>query len=59
MIFVGCFNEEQIRNKEDMKVVEKTKEETGLQYVKTDYVKKKNKIIGLKIWVCDRNEAFS
>jgi hypothetical protein len=41
---VGVFNEQQLRNQEDKKAVEKAKKETGLKYVDTKIVKKGGKM---------------
>jgi hypothetical protein len=40
-IFVGIFNEQQLKDKEDKAAIEREKEKTGLKYIKSKIVKKK------------------
>lgn len=56
MIYVGRFNEEQLKNGEDKKAVEEKKKETGLKYVESKIVYKNKKPIGLDLWVCTAEE---
>ena len=49
--FVGEFNEEQLRNKEDKVAIEKAKAETGLKYIESEFVKKKGTIVGIKVYL--------
>lgn len=51
--YVGCFDENDIANKLDKKVVEKAKEETGLKYTNQEMVYKNKKPVGIKLYVCD------
>lgn len=39
--FVGLFNEQQLKNKEDKAAIEKAQQETKLQYIQSRPVKKK------------------
>lgn len=50
---VGIFDESQIKNGDDKKAVKKAKAETGCKYVNTEFVKKGNKIVAMKVYVCD------
>ena len=52
MVLVGTFNEDELRAEKDKEAVKRKKEETGLRYTHTKITKK-----GLKIWVCDIDEA--
>lgn len=52
-VLVGTFNEQDLQEGKDKMAVEKAKAEHDLHYTETKYVKKKGKIIGIKIWVCD------
>ena len=59
MIYIGQFNEQQVRNSEDKAIVEQKKTETGLKYTRTRLVKKGGKIVGLKVWLLTRDEYFN
>lgn len=59
MIYVGQFNEDQLRNKEDKKLVSAKMNETGLKYTKTAFVKKNKKIVGLKVWLLTDEEYYN
>lgn len=50
--FVGVFNEEQVRNREDHKATEKKAEETGLKYTNVRFLKE-----GLAVWVCSLQDC--
>ena len=54
-IYIGKFNEEQIRNKEDKKAV-KLAQEKNKEYIYIDsqIIKKGGKIVGLNIWICNK-----
>jgi len=54
-VYVGEFSEEKIKKGIDKIMVEKAKEKNNLNYVNTKIVKKNNKMVSLKIWVCDMN----
>lgn len=53
---VGTFNENEVRNGDDKKAVEKAKAETGCKYVNTEFVRKGGKIAGVKVYVCTYEE---
>lgn len=55
MKLVGDFNENDIKQGNDKKAVEKAKRETGLSYTETKLIKKKGKTF-LRIWVCTAEE---
>ena len=59
MIYVGQFNENQLRNGEDKMLVSRKMNETGLKYTKTSFVKKGRKIIGLKVWLLTNEEYYN
>jgi uncharacterized protein YjhX (UPF0386 family) len=56
-ILVGRFDENQIRNKEDKKAVEKAQKETGLKYVDTKIIKKGGKMI-LEVFLIPDEEYY-
>ena len=56
MIYVGRFNEEDLKKGKDKIEVKKAMEKHNLKYTNTKLVQKSNKIIGIDIWVCDENE---
>ena len=56
MIYVGKFTEEEVRKGLDKKAVEEKKVETGLKYIKTQFVKKGKQIIALKLWLMSLEE---
>lgn len=53
---VGQFMEEELRKGIDKLEVKKAKEETGLKYTNSSYVKRKGEIVGLKLYVCTAEE---
>lgn len=56
MVYVGRFNEEQIKNGTQKIEVEKKQKETGLNYVESKIVYKNKKSVGIDIWVCNAKE---
>lgn len=52
-VFVGQFSEAEVANGLDKVCVADAQEQTGLVYTDTQLVKRKGKIVGIKIWVCD------
>lgn len=52
-ILVGTFEEADLAAGRDKEAVKEAKEKHGLGYTETKLVKKKGKIVGIKIWVCD------
>lgn len=59
MIFVGQFNENQLRNGEDKMLVSEMMKETGLKYTRTAFVEQGRKIIGLKVWLLTNTEYYN
>jgi hypothetical protein len=51
--FVGLFNEQQLRNKEDRKAIDKAMEETGLKYIRSKVVKKGGKTM-MEVYLADK-----
>lgn len=60
MKLLGVFNEQQVRNGKDKVAVEdaKTKDPTH-KYVKTEFVKKKGKIVAMKIYLLTSEEYLN
>jgi hypothetical protein len=54
---VGVFNEQQLRNKEDKKAVEKAQRQTGLKYVDTKMIKKGGKMY-LEVYLIPNEEYY-
>jgi antirestriction protein len=57
-IKVGVFNENQLRNKEDKKAVEKAQKETGLNYVDTKIIKKGGQVF-LEVYLISNEEYYN
>jgi hypothetical protein len=55
---VGVFDENQLRNKEDKKAVEKAQKETGLNYVDTKIIKKGGKMF-LEVYLIPNEEYYN
>jgi hypothetical protein len=55
---VGVFDENQLRNKEDKKAVEKAQKETGLNYVDTKIIKKGGKML-LEVYLIPNEEYYN
>lgn len=56
-VFVGTFSEDDVRNGVDKQKLWAVQNETGLKYCNTEFVKKKGKIVGLKIWACSLEDC--
>jgi hypothetical protein len=56
-VLVGRFDEQQLRNKEDKKAVEKAQKETGLKYVDTKFVKKGGKMM-MEVYLIPNEEYY-
>ena len=56
-VLVGKFDEQQLRNKEDKKAVEKAQKETGLKYVDTKFVKKGGKMM-MEVYLIPNEEYY-
>ena len=56
-VFVGKFNEDDLRNKKDKIAIKKAMEETGLQYIHSEYVKSKGEVVALKVYVCELKDS--
>lgn len=52
-VYVGEFNEEQLRKGIHKKIVDKYRELTGLKYTNTKLTKNENKEQVLRIWLCE------
>lgn len=55
---VGVFNEEQLRNKEDKKAIEKAQKETGLTYIDSKIIKKGGKMF-MEVYLVPTEEYTS
>ena len=58
MVYVGQFDETQLKSGVDKQMVEQMKSESNgsLRYVKTKFVKKGKQIVGLKVWLMTSEE---
>lgn len=56
MIYVGRFNEDDLRNGVDKKETKKAMEQHNLNYTETKLIKKSGKIVAMDIWVCNADE---
>lgn len=56
MVYVGNFNENDLKNGRDKEAVAKAKAETGLDYVVTKIATKRGEPVGIMIWVCTAEE---
>lgn len=56
MVYIGRFNESQIKSGADKIAIEQAKKETGLNYVESKIIYKNKKPIALDLWVCNANE---
>lgn len=52
-VFVGEFSDSDLANGLDKARVAAAQEQAGLNYTNTKLVKRRGKIVGIKIWVCD------
>lgn len=52
-VFVGTFNESDLKEGRDKVAVQEAKEKHGLNYTNTEMVQRGGEIVGIKIWVCD------
>lgn len=60
MKLIGTFNEQQVINGEDKKAVENFKQQNpSYKYVKTEFVKKKGKIVSMKVYLMTSEEYFN
>ena len=55
-IYVGQFNEDDIRNGRDKIAVTQKMKETGLNYTNQEIIYKNKKPVGLKLYVCDKDD---
>lgn len=55
-ILVGCFNEQQIKDKEDKVAIRNMMDTTGYKYTNTEFVKKNGKLTGIKVYVCELDD---
>ncbi len=51
-IFVGRFNEQQLKIKEDKAAIEQAKDKTGLKYIKSKLVKV-NGVLHMEVYLVD------
>lgn len=52
-VFVGQYDEKDVKSGNADRDVQAAKDKTGLTYTYTRYVKKRGQIVGFKVWVCD------
>ena len=54
-IYIGKFNEEELRNKEDKKAVKLAQEKNaGYNYIDSQIIKEGGKITGINVWICNK-----
>ena len=51
-ILVGTFDESDLKNGRDKEAVEKKKKETGLSYTNTEFLRKNDDTVSIRIYVC-------
>lgn len=51
-ILVGTFDESDLKNDRDKEAMEKKKKETGLSYTNTEFVRKNDDTVSIRIYVC-------
>lgn len=52
MVYIGRFNEDEVRSKKDKEAVKKAKElAPAFKYTHTEFVFKGKKIVGLDVWL--------
>lgn len=56
MIYVGRFNEEEMKKGLDKKAIKQKQKETGLKYVESKIIYKNKTPIAMDIWVCTAEE---
>ncbi len=56
MIYVGRFNEEEMKKGLDKKAIKQKQKETGLKYVESKIIYKNKAPIAMDIWVCTAEE---
>lgn len=56
-ILVGTFDEEQLKKKIDKMEIAKAKEQYGLKYINNELVYKGSKIVGIRVYLCNLEDA--
>lgn len=56
MIYVGRFNESEIKEGIDKIKTKEAMNNHNLRYTNTKLIKKAGKIVAMDIWVCDKDE---
>lgn len=56
-ILVGTFDEEQLKKKIDKMEIAKAKEQYGLKYINNELVYKGGKIVGIRVYLCNLEDA--
>lgn len=56
MIYVGRFDENDIKHGIDKQNVKSAMQKHNLKYTNTKFVKQAGKVIAIDIWVCDTTE---
>ena len=55
-LYVGTFNEQDLKAHKDKQALKKVQEKTDLQYTNTKLVMKRKEIIGIKIYACNLDD---
>ena len=56
-VLVGTFTEDQLRKKIDKMEIAKAKEKYELKYINSEFVCKGNQITGIRVYVCNLEDA--
>lgn len=56
MIYVGRFNEEDLKNGTDKIKTQQAMEKHNLKFTNTKLIKQSGKIVAMDIWVCEADE---
>ena len=58
-IYIGKFNEEELRNNKDKKEIKKVQEKNaGYDYIDSQLIKKGDKIVGINVWICNKYRSI-
>jgi fructose-specific component phosphotransferase system IIB-like protein len=56
-VYLGIFSIKDLESGLLEEKIAKAKEETGLLFIKSDYIKRGKEIIGKRVWICDYEAA--
>lgn len=55
-VYVGEFNEEEIKAGKDRSLVKAAKDRNSLDYINVELIKDNHSVVGMKLWVCKRED---